>query len=112
MKNVEETDALVVDLTEANEALIELETPIFRGKTQINQIIIRKPRSGALRGLRLQALAQSDVDSMMMVLPRVSTPSLSPQELMEMDPVDFLALCSEVIGFLLPTSAKSDSLQT
>ena len=47
------------------EKTIQLDTPIKRGKTEITEIVLRKPQSGALRGTRLQAImdrcsAQSD----------------------------------------------------
>ena len=38
------------------EKTIQLDTPIKRGKTEITEIVLRKPQSGALRGTRLQAL--------------------------------------------------------
>lgn len=38
------------------EKTIQLDTPIKRGKTEITEIVLRKPQSGALRGTRLQAI--------------------------------------------------------
>lgn len=96
---------------ETIEHKITLETPVTRGKDAITEIILHKPKSGALRGVKLFDLLQSDVDAMMTVLPRVTLPSLTKTELMELDPADFLALAGEVISFLLPTSALSDSPQ-
>ena len=32
------------------EKTIQLDTPIKRGKTEITEIVLRKPQSGALRG--------------------------------------------------------------
>lgn len=43
--------------------------PIKRGKTEITEIVLRKPQSGALRGTRLQAIADMDVNAMMTVIP-------------------------------------------
>ncbi len=39
-----------------NAKTVTLDTPIKRGKTEIKEIVLRKPQSGALRGVRLQAL--------------------------------------------------------
>ncbi|MGY6331199.1 phage tail assembly protein, partial [Escherichia coli] len=39
-----------------NEKTIQLDTPIKRGKKEINEIVLRKPQSGALRGTRMQAI--------------------------------------------------------
>lgn len=90
-----------------NEKTVTLDTPIQRGKTEIKEIVLRKPQSGALRGVRLQALMEMDVNAVMAVLPRVSAPALTAQEVNEMDPADLLALSVEVVTFLLPKSALS-----
>lgn len=90
-----------------NEKTVTLDTPIKRGKTEITEVLLRKPQSGALRGVRLQALMEMDVNAVMAVLPRVSAPALTAQEVNEMDPADLLALSVEVVTFLLPKSALS-----
>lgn len=87
---------------------VTLEEPIIRGETTLTDIIIRKPNSGALRGVRLQALMEMDVDSMMLVLPRVTAPALTKNDLLLMSPGDLLNLSIEVVSFLLPKSVKSD----
>ncbi|WP_239953797.1 phage tail assembly protein [Pantoea sp. Z09] len=89
------------------EKAVELDTPILRGKTEVTSVTVRKPQAGALRGIRLQALMDMDVNAMMAVLPRVTSPALTVQEINEMDPADLLSLSVEVITFLLPKSALS-----
>ncbi|WP_276742867.1 phage tail assembly protein [Pantoea septica] len=89
------------------EKAVELDTPILRGKTEVTSVTVRKPQAGALRGIRLQALMDMDVNAMMAVLPRVTNPALTVQEINEMDPADLLSLSVEVITFLLPKSALS-----
>ncbi|WP_437887769.1 phage tail assembly protein [Phytobacter sp. V91] len=93
----------------STEKTVELDTPILRGKTTITSIVVRKPQSGALRGTRLQALMDMDVNAMMVVLPRVTTPALTQQEINEMDPADLLSLSVEVVYFLLKKSVIADS---
>lgn len=51
------------------EKTIQLDTPIKRGKTEIAEIVLRKPQSSALRGTRLQAIMDMDVNAMMTVIP-------------------------------------------
>lgn len=41
--------------------VIELDQPIKRGDTEITSVTIRKPKSGELRGVRLQVLLEMDV---------------------------------------------------
>lgn len=96
-------------MTDKNtEKTVELDTPILRGKTEIKSIVVRKPQSGALRGTRLQALMDMDVNAMITVLPRVTTPALTTQEITEMDPADLVSLSVEVVTFLLKKSVLSD----
>ncbi|ERT11628.1 MULTISPECIES: phage tail assembly protein [Photorhabdus] len=89
-------------------ATVTLEEPITRGATTISDVVVRKPNSGALRGVRLQALMEMDVDSMMLVLPRVTAPALTKNDLLLMSPGDLINLSIEVVNFLLPKSVKSD----
>ncbi|MHB7567412.1 phage tail assembly protein [Citrobacter braakii] len=86
------------------EKTVQLDTPVMRGKTQITEIVLRKPQSGALRGTRLQAIMDMDVGAMMTVIPRISTPMLTAQEMAELDPADLTALSVEVVTFLLKKS--------
>ncbi|VUC77939.1 phage tail protein E [Salmonella sp. NCTC 11881] len=86
------------------EKTVKLDTPIMRGKTEITEIVLRKPQSGALRGTRLQAIMDMDVGAMMTVIPRISTPTLTAQEMAELDPADLTALSVEVVTFLLKKS--------
>lgn len=92
-----------------NEKAVELDTPILRGKTEITSVTVRKPQSGALRGTRLQALLDMDVNALITVLPRITTPALTTQEINEMDPADLVSLSVEVVTFLLKKSVLSDS---
>ncbi|EYU13571.1 phage tail assembly protein [Photorhabdus luminescens] len=86
---------------------IVLEEPLARGSSNITEVVVRKPNSGALRGARLQALLEMDVDSMILVLPRVTIPALTKSDLLSMTPGDLINLSVEVVNFLLPKSAKS-----
>lgn len=90
------------------EATVKLDSPIKRSDTTITEIVLRKPQSGALRGTRLQAVMEMDVASMMTVIPRISTPTLTPQEMSDLDPADLSAMSIEVVLFLLPKSAFAD----
>ena len=90
------------------EKTVVLDTPIQRGKIAITEIVLRKPQSGALRGTRLQAIMDMDVNAMMTVIPRISTPTLTAQEMAEMDPADLTVLSVEVVTFLLKKSVLAD----
>lgn len=87
-----------------SENLITLETPIKRGDTEINQVEIIKPNAGALRGVGLAAVANSEVDALMIILPRLTLPALTKDEITRLELPDLVALAGKVIGFLAPTS--------
>lgn len=95
-------------MSEKTVATVKLDSPITRGDTTITEIVLRKPQSGALRGTRLQAVMEMDVASMMTVIPRISTPTLTPQEMSDLDPADLATMSIEVVLFLLPKSAFAD----
>ena len=90
-------------------AFVELDEPIKRGETEITSITVRKPNSGALRGVRLQAMLEMDVNYMTEVLPRITEPALTKQEIGAMPPGDLLNLSIEVTNFLLPKRLQTDS---
>ncbi|EHM7919636.1 phage tail assembly protein, partial [Salmonella enterica subsp. enterica serovar Infantis] len=50
--------------------------------------------------------AQSEVDALIKVLPRMTYPALTAQELTAMNLPDMLSLAAKVIGFLSPASAE------
>lgn len=85
---------------------VQLATPVVRGETVIHSVELIRPNSGALRGTRLVDLAGSDVDALIVVLPRITLPNLTPSECLNLDPVDLIELGGRVIGFL---SAKPDT---
>lgn len=89
---------------------VPLDTPIVRGETTITEIQIRKPASGELRGLSLVELTQLNVNAVSTLLPRITVPTLTPQDVAGMDPADLLACGAELADFLLQKRAKPDSL--
>ncbi|WP_430247358.1 phage tail assembly protein [Providencia sp. PAZ2] len=91
-----------------NQATVKLDEPIKRGEAELTEVVIRKPNTGALRGVRLQALMDMDVLSMSEVLPRITSPSLTKPEIMAMNPADLVLLSIEVVNFLLPNSMRTD----
>lgn len=93
-----------------NEEVVKLDTPITRGEQTINEVTLRKPMSGELRGVTLVDLGQMDVLALRKVLPRISTPSLTEVEIGRMDPADLMACGVAVCSFLLQKSQKDAAL--
>ncbi|EMH1375578.1 phage tail assembly protein [Yersinia enterocolitica] len=89
-------------IAEINENVVVLETPLKRGDTLITEIEVYRPNAGALRGVRLSDVAHSDVDALIVVLPRITTPTLTAAECSRLELPDLVALAGKVIGFLSP----------
>lgn len=87
---------------------ITLDTPITLGETQITSVELRKPMAGELRGITMSALTASDYAALETLLPRITTPTLHKAMIATMDPADLLQMAGEVVGFLLPKSARAD----
>jgi hypothetical protein len=102
MENTKETDATKTE----NPNIVILDTPLMRGEQKIEQITLTKPNAGTLRGVSLAALAQSDVDALIKVLPRMTWPSLTEHEVSRLDVSDLISLAGKVVGFLSPVSER------
>lgn len=87
-------------MTETNHSLITLKKPIKRGEQEITELTLRKPNTGALRGCRLSMLVNSDVESLITLLPRITEPALTEQDIADMDVKDLVSCAGEVVGFL------------
>lgn len=93
----------------AEDNTVTLDTPITRGKTTIDTLTLRKPQSGELRGVQLVELLNMDVATLIKILPRLTTPSITVPEAAGMDPADLLACGSKISGFLLQKAVKTDA---
>ena len=80
---------------------ITLDTPLKRGDQAITSVTLRKPSSGELRGLNLTDLLQMDVNALKKVLPRITSPILTEQDIDSLDPADLVDLGSSVALFLV-----------
>lgn len=87
--------------------VVVFDTPIKRGTSEIDRITLRKPQSGELRGLQMATLLQMDVQSLIKLLPRISSPSITEAEVTAMDPSDLLACGAKVSDFLLQKRVRA-----
>lgn len=80
---------------------ITLVMPIRRGKETIDAVTLDKPSVGALRGLKLTNVLQMDVSAMLVLLPRITRPALTPDEVAGLDPADLLSCAGQVVSFFM-----------
>ncbi|UIN20831.1 phage tail assembly protein [Herbaspirillum frisingense] len=88
-------------------AVIELDEPLMRGNTQITELTLRRPKSGALRGVSLMDLMNMNVSALQVVLPRISEPPLTQFDVAAMDPADLIKCGMEVSVFLAPKADRA-----
>ncbi len=85
---------------------VTLPNPVKRGEQVIEQVTLMKPNAGTLRGVSLAAVANSEVDALIKVLPRITAPMLTEQEVAALELPDLVALAGKVVGFLSPNSVQ------
>ena len=90
---------------------VEFDTPVERGELIIKEVNITKPKSGALRGLSLSDLLKLDVETVIKLVPRVSTPPLAEHEVAGLDPVDLLSISTAVVGFFASAEERKKARQ-
>lgn len=79
-----------------NTQTVTLKQPILRGDSEITEIQVRKPNVPALKGLKLLDLMQSDVNSLIVLLPRITQPMLTKADIERLDIADLTKLTTAV----------------
>lgn len=95
-------------MNEKNPNTVTLDEPLKRGDQTIEEVTLRKPSAGELRGTSLAALANLEVTALQKVLPRISTPMLTEADVANLDPADLVQLGGVFSGFLLPKAVKAN----
>ncbi|MDF7662409.1 phage tail assembly protein [Erwiniaceae bacterium L1_54_6] len=85
---------------------VVLVKPVIRKNGDITEVTVTETmqQTGSLRGLKLYDVMTSDVDSLIKLLPRVTSPALTEAEVSLLDVRDFAELAKEVADFLAPSS--------
>ncbi|WOA54380.1 phage tail assembly protein [Dickeya solani] len=89
---------------------ITLQTPLTRSGGDVTTVTITDAlkQAGSLRGLKVYDVMTSDVDALMTLIPRVTSPALTQDELRRMDVWDFCQFANAVATFLQPNSAPNE----
>lgn len=87
--------------TQSKTATVKLETPIQRGDKQIAEIILTKPKGGALRGLNVKEVFNGDYNSIRVLLPRIATPQVLEADFDAMEADDIMEITSTIMGFFM-----------
>lgn len=93
-------------------SIVTFNSPVtLKNGTEITEVTITDSmrQAGALRGLKLWEVATGDVNSLITLLPRVTQPRMSEQDITTM-PVDcFAQLANEVALFLAPSAPAAET---
>lgn len=95
-----------------NTETVTLDTPITRGEQTITTLVVRKPKTGTLRGLSLADVMKLEVDVMTKLIPRVVTPTLVEQDVSDLELSDFVKVATAVVGFFQSPAERAKSQQT
>lgn len=90
---------------------ITLGTPIAREGGAVTVLTLRKPKGGTLRGLGLQDLMRSDIDTILKVLPRISEPFITEHEAANLEADDLAEIGGALLGFFLTPAQKAMAAQ-
>lgn len=69
--------------------------PVENGD-DITVVEVLRPTVPSLRGLMLAQVQMQDVNALLILLPRITKPALSPDQVAELDPSDFADLANKV----------------
>lgn len=80
---------------------IRLNTPIKRAgeAADVTSVTLRKPQPGEMRGLKLLDVLQLDVNALIVLLPRITSPALTGDEVATMPVDDLFKIGGEVTRF-------------
>lgn len=87
---------------------VELDQPIRRGDSEIKSVQIRKPKAGELRGISLSDLFEMKADAVLSMIPRVSNPTLTSQEAIQLEASDFAKFAVRLVATLLPQETQQE----
>lgn len=87
---------------------IPLVKPIKRGDAEITELQLRTlDNAGDLRGIKLANVEQFDIDTILVILKRLSLTPLSPDEMSRIGPADIVTIAGEIADFFRHSPTQS-----
>jgi hypothetical protein len=86
---------------------VVLQEPIVRGNTTIDEVQLRKPKAGELRGLSLSNLLDVDIVTVRTLLPRITAPAITEADFDNLDPADLVQLSTKALSFFAPKTVEN-----
>jgi hypothetical protein len=89
---------------------VRLSQPIpYGGERLLEEITLRRPTAGDLRGIRLARIEEVDVDTVLTITPRIATTPVTAAQLAQLDPADLVTLAAEIVSFFAPSRTDSQT---
>lgn len=79
---------------------IKLKRPLKRGENELTEVEMSAPDNGAMRGLRIFAIMEGDVQQLSVLLPRITKPAITETEFQNMPFADQAEFAGNVLYFL------------
>ena len=79
---------------------VPLDFGFKRGDDQVKEITLVKPNTGHCRGLSLKNVLSFEIDSLAVLLPRITLPAMTAQEVYTLELMDTLKIAEGIAGFL------------
>lgn len=90
---------------------IDFATPLELGEgRRIEGVTLARPGVAALRGLQLALVQVQDVSQLTRLIPRITTPALTPAQLEALDPADFAAIANQISLFFVSPAQMAQML--
>jgi hypothetical protein len=90
-----------------DECKVMLSRPIeVPGVGEVGEIVLSAPRVSQLKGIKMLDILQGDGEAAAKLIPRISKPSLGPDELEKLHPADFTAIFQAILGFFVPAATE------
>lgn len=81
----------------------EIEVP---GVGTVKELILSAPKVSQLKGVKMLDILQGDGEAAAKLIPRISKPSIGPDELDKLHPADFTAIFQAILGFFIPAATE------
>ena len=91
-----------------NNNTLTLSKAITRDGKPVTAITLREPSAGELRGIKLFDLVQGDTGALIDLLPRISTPTLTKQEVLSLSLRDSM-LAINLVATMITGEAADDA---
>ena len=88
----------------ANTKVIELKDGFQRVNQIVKEINLVKPNTGHCSGLSLQKVLSFDIDALSVLLPRITLPAMTSEEVYKLELMDTLKIAEGITHFLENTA--------